>query len=186
MHVFVCHRLQGTARTIRNMVHKCLRLRPCLTVLLQLKFITHRYVLGQVTTIQLYPEFHHSDVIMSALASQITSRTIVYSTVYSGADQRKHQSSASLAFVRGIHQWPAQRVCNTENVSIWWRHNVSTICMVICLGHECLLCAGQKILKREPKNALVLTVSALSLRSELMHFYGTHCPMVSVAYLITG
>ena len=40
---------------------------------------------------------------MGAMASQITSLTIVYSTVYSGADQRKHQSSASLAFVRGIH-----------------------------------------------------------------------------------
>ena len=40
---------------------------------------------------------HYSDVIMSAVASQITSLTIVYSTVYSGVDQRKHQSSASLA-----------------------------------------------------------------------------------------
>ena len=48
----------------------------------------------------------YSDVIMGAMASQITSLTIVYSTVYSGADQRKHQSSASLAFVRGIHRWP--------------------------------------------------------------------------------
>ena len=44
---------------------------------------------------------------MSAMASQITSRTIVYSALYSGADQRKNQSSASLAFVRGIHRWPA-------------------------------------------------------------------------------
>ena len=43
---------------------------------------------------------------MSAMASQITGFTIVYSSVYSGADQRKHQSSASLAFVRGIHRWP--------------------------------------------------------------------------------
>ena len=49
---------------------------------------------------------HYSDVIMGAMASQITSLTIVYSTVYSDADQRKHQSSASLAFVRGIHRWP--------------------------------------------------------------------------------
>ena len=40
------------------------------------------------------------------MASQITSLAIVYSTVYSDADQRKHQSSASLAFVRGIHRWP--------------------------------------------------------------------------------
>ena len=49
---------------------------------------------------------HYSDVIMGMMASQITSLTIVNSTVYSGADQRKHQSSASLAFVWGIHQWP--------------------------------------------------------------------------------
>ena len=43
---------------------------------------------------------------MSAIVSQITSLTIVYSAVYSGADQRKHQSSASQAFVLGIHRWP--------------------------------------------------------------------------------
>ena len=43
---------------------------------------------------------------MGAMASQITSITIVYSSVYSDADQRKHQSSASLAFVRGIHRKP--------------------------------------------------------------------------------
>ena len=49
---------------------------------------------------------HYIDVIMGAMASRITSLTIVYSTVYSGADQRKHQSSASLAFVRGIHRGP--------------------------------------------------------------------------------
>ena len=50
---------------------------------------------------------HYNDVIMSALASQITSLTIVYSTVYSGANQRKHQSFASLDFVRVIHRRPA-------------------------------------------------------------------------------
>ena len=49
---------------------------------------------------------HYNDVIMGTIASQITSLTIVYSTVYSGADQRKHQSSESLAFVRGIHRGP--------------------------------------------------------------------------------
>ena len=49
---------------------------------------------------------HYNDVIMAAMASQITSLSIVYSTVYSGADQRKHQSSTSLAVVRGIHRWP--------------------------------------------------------------------------------
>ena len=49
---------------------------------------------------------HYSDIIMGAIASQITSLTIVYSTVASNSDQRKHQSSASLAFVRGIHRGP--------------------------------------------------------------------------------
>ena len=57
-------------------------------------------------------------VLMVAMASQITSLTIVYSTVYSGTDQRKHQRSASLAFVWWIHrglmksphtEWPVTR-----------------------------------------------------------------------------
>ena len=43
---------------------------------------------------------------MGVIASQITSLTIVYSTVYSGADQRKHQSSTSLASVRGLYRGP--------------------------------------------------------------------------------
>ena len=57
-----------------------------------------RYTVESVT--------HYGDVIMDEIASQITSLTIVYSTVYSDEDQRKHQSSASLAFVRGIHRGP--------------------------------------------------------------------------------
>ena len=60
--------------------------------------VRHRY----------HHNFNHNygDVIMGAIASQITSLTIVCSTVYSDADQRKYQSSASLAFVRGIHRAP--------------------------------------------------------------------------------
>ena len=54
----------------------------------------------------LAPCLHYGDVIMGTIASQITSFTIVYSTVYSDADQRKHQSSASQAFVREIHRGP--------------------------------------------------------------------------------
>ena len=74
---------------------------------------------------------------MSTIASQITSLTIVYSTVYSGADQSKRQSSASLAFVWGIHRspvnsphkWPVTRkmfpfddviIRSGENVSMSW------------------------------------------------------------------
>ena len=49
---------------------------------------------------------HYNHVILTAMASQITSLTIVFSNVYSGTYERKHQSSASLAFVREIHRWP--------------------------------------------------------------------------------
>ena len=48
---------------------------------------------------------HYSDVLMSAMAYQITGVSIVYSTICSDADQKRHQSSASLAFVRGNHLW---------------------------------------------------------------------------------
>ena len=58
------------------------------------------------THIYICLRFHYNDVIKGAMASQITSLTIVCSNVCSGADQRKYQSSASLAFVWGIHQWP--------------------------------------------------------------------------------
>ena len=54
----------------------------------------------------IYSPYHYNDVIMGAIWSQITSLTIVFSTVYSDADQRKHQSSTSQAFVRGIHRGP--------------------------------------------------------------------------------
>ena len=60
--------------------------------------------LSQPPTKQWYP--FSSDVIMDTMASQITSLTIVYLTIYSGTDQRKHQSSTSRAFVRGINRWP--------------------------------------------------------------------------------
>ena len=61
---------------------------------------------GDGHVIRRYLAYHYNNVIMSAMASQITSLTVVYSSVYSGAHQRKHQSSASLAFMRGIHRLP--------------------------------------------------------------------------------
>ena len=71
---------------------------------------------------------HHNDAIMGAIASQITSPTIVYLTVCSDADQRKHQSSASLAFVWEIHRgplnfphkWPVtQKMFPFDEVIMW-------------------------------------------------------------------
>ena len=89
---------------------------------------------------RLYASFgvHYADVIMTKMASQITSLTVVYSTVYSDADQIKHQSSASLAFVWGIHRdrWiPAQRASYAENVSIWWRHHAMSRKNLVCVMH---------------------------------------------------
>ena len=71
--------------------------------------------------------FHYNDVIMSTMTYQVTSLTNVYSTVFLGANQRKYQSSALLAFGGGYSpvagEFPAQRANNAENVSIWWRHH---------------------------------------------------------------
>ena len=79
---------------------------------------------------------HYNDVIMGARASQITSLTIVYSIVHSDADQRKHQLSASLAFVRGIHRGP-QVASYAENVSIWWRHHAFVLHVVWYNWFDC-------------------------------------------------
>ena len=72
---------------------------------------------------------HYGDVTMSRVASQITSLTSVYSTVCTDTDQRKHQSSALLAFVRGIHRgpvnslhkWPVTRKMFPFDDVIMWR-----------------------------------------------------------------
>ena len=82
---------------------------------------------GTIWISMLFFSWHYNDVIMDAIASQITSLTIVYSTVYSDADQRKHQSSVSLNLCAGnspgTGEFPAQMASNAENVSIWRRHH---------------------------------------------------------------
>ena len=75
----------------------------CLTCQWIQQWLAHRYSL---TCWHTDSTLHCSDFITSTMASQITSLTVVYSTVYRGANQRKHQSSASLAFVRGIQRCP--------------------------------------------------------------------------------
>ena len=70
---------------------------------------------------------HYSDVIMSVMGSQITDVSIVCLTVCSGADQRKHQSSASLAFVGESTDDPWILLTKGQlrsKVPIWWRHHV--------------------------------------------------------------
>ena len=69
---------------------------------------------------------HYTDGIVSAMASQIASLMIVYSFVYSGTEQRKHQKLRVTGLCKEnspvTGEFPAQKVSNAENVSIWWRH----------------------------------------------------------------
>ena len=77
---------------------------------------TYRYQFNAYHTCTNILQGHYRDVIMSVMASQTTGVSIVYSIACSGVDQRKHHSSASLAFVRGIHR-------SLVNAYIWWRHH---------------------------------------------------------------
>ena len=71
---------------------------------------------------------HYNDVIMSPMASQITGASIVYSTVCSATDQRKHQSSASSAFVERIQRGPVNSLhkgpVTRKMFPFWWRHHI--------------------------------------------------------------
>ena len=72
--------------------------------------------------------FNYADIIMTTMTSQITSLTVVYSIVYSDADQGKHQRSGSPAFAGNspvTGEFPALRASNTKNVAIWWRHHAN-------------------------------------------------------------
>ena len=87
---------------------------------------------------------------MTAMASQITSLTVVYSTVYSGADQRKHQKlrvtglCARNSPVTG--EFPAQMASNVENVSIWWRHHEDCNLLPKPMLHYCQLDPWQQLM----------------------------------------
>ena len=110
---------------------------------------------------------HYNDVTMVTIASLITSLTIVHSTVYLDADQKIHQSSASLAFVQGIHrgggEFDAQRASNEENVSIWWRHHVN------CQLHDEY---GDKLYLLWRVN-LCTTYRWINARLQILHCYRT-------------
>ena len=95
--------------SLSNIVNHCLFTGGFARSSLQFRKLLYNRIFKIIDS-QTVPSFccqqHFSDVTMGAIASQITSITIVYSTVYSDADRRKHQSSAPLAFVRGIHRGP--------------------------------------------------------------------------------
>ena len=116
--------------------------------LFPIRQVTYSWVFNEAT----FKSFHYSDVIMGAMASQITSLTIVYSTVYSGADQRKHQSSVSFAFVWGIHRSPVnsphkwsviRKMLPFDDVIMWQIYipfaasNLFTSCWALKTLHIC-------------------------------------------------
>ena len=92
--------------------------------------------IAQLLFLPLTAKVHYNDVIMSAMASQITSVSIVCSTVCPSADQRKHQSSASLAFLWGIHQWPA----NSPHKPVTWKMFPFDDVIMLCGHHPCFGC----------------------------------------------
>ena len=103
--------------------------------------------------------WHYNDVIMSTMASQITSLSIVYSTVYTGADQRKHQSSALLAFVWGIHRGPPRPTANycRSYLTLQWRHNEHDGIS----NHQPLHCLLNRLYGRRSKKTSKLRVTGL-------------------------
>ena len=105
---------------------------------------------------------HYIDVIMGAIASQITSLTIVYSTVYSDRPRSKKTSKLRVtAFCvgnsPGTGEFPAQMASNAENVSIWSRHHVC-IAAELSWGANCDTIGSlffrleQRVLKKKRKN----------------------------------
>ena len=100
---------------------------------------------------------HYCDVIMGAMVSQITRLTIVYATVYSDADQRKHQSSASLSFVReitgdrwirrtngqkrgkGFHSMTSSRFCVSPSISSQGEYHCMVMVFVVTVCNTNIL-----------------------------------------------
>ena len=90
--------------------------------------------------------YHYSDVIMSAMASQITGVSVVCSTVFSGVDQRKHQSSASLAFVGGFpHKGPVTRKMFPFDDAIVYIYVCASVCVRVCV----CVCMCKREINRE-------------------------------------
>ena len=122
---------------LNTVVLYCIEVRDGCTLLLLLLLLLFGGMTTAVATLTWWFQtrdcccccIHYNCVTMGAMASKINSLTIVYSTVDSGADQRKHQSSASLAFVMGIHRWPANSTHKRpvtrimfpfDDVIMWW------------------------------------------------------------------
>ena len=111
---------------------------------------------------------------MSAMAYQITSLTVVYSTVYSVADQRKHQSSSSLAYVQGIHRWPVNSPHKgpVTRKMFPFDHVIMT-CERLCIFswlHRSIFVSADKV-RREHMNSERLRIYAFTHLSMVSKYY---------------
>ena len=139
------------------------------------------------------PNYHYNDVIMSAMASQITGVSIAHSTVCSGTDQRKHQRSVLLAFVRGIHRWPVdsphkrpvtRKMLPFDGVIITSRSLLHFLWMTtrtslaICISH--LLSNTFYTDDRQQKNYNLRqnNLRAWNLVHNVFSFHGFHCTFI--------
>ena len=129
------------------------------------------------------PWHHYNDVIMSTMASQITSASIVYSTICSGPDKKQtkktHQSSASLAFVRGIRRWPVnsphkgpgtRKMFPFDDVIIdaelWW-------CFSLVLAWTS--CQTNSPVTGDLRHHNTRVMSPLMILNTIVQWSGTHC-----------
>ena len=124
---------------VNELHHFCIK--PTLVLSHRELWSKFKVVQDTVPNIQWCHMRHYTDVIMTTIGSQITSLTVVYSTIYSDADQRKHQSSASLAFVWGIHwdRWIPRTKAQLRGkcfhlMTSSWHWGISTLSIT---GHLC-------------------------------------------------
>ena len=128
---------------------------------------------------------------MGAIASQITSLTIVYSTVYSDPDQRKYQSSASLALVREIHRrpvnspqkWPVTRkMFPFDDVIMWYNiFQVTIIFFMFLYGYIDI----DILMFNENKIAILTLVNIVSCRTKELYLqkFNQEISMFSFGYI---
>ena len=129
---------------------------------------------------RLYYPMHYNDVIMSAMASQITSLTIIYLTVYSRHRSKKTSKLHVTGFCEAnspvTGEFPAQRASNAKNVSIWWRHHgtrhtngILMLCFImIMLCYRCVLSIffGATSFAYRDYHALISAVPSLCRNNE--------------------
>ena len=106
---------------------------------------------------------HYNDVIMGAIASQITSLMIVYSMVYSDADQRKHQSSALLCLCAGNSRTSGQLRGNffLLMTSSWRGNSISTTKVNL---FSCRTCIADKCVFRGSQTKLMRNICSISVK----------------------